>query len=109
MNAKKIIIFILVVGLISFEGYLVVSLFLGKTNQDKDVHNFCVEKCNYNPNSLYWEFSGDINGVKGFTTEDECFSYCTRARQGFAYFITNYAPAFISNLFGNLFSSLKLK
>jgi len=101
MNIKKIIIFILAIGLVFGESYLIASLIIDKMNKVEDVQNFCQLKCNYNPDSSYWEFSGEYS-TKGFTTENECFNYCSKVRQGFAYFLTEYAPAFLSNFFNKL-------
>jgi hypothetical protein len=98
MNFKSIVIFILVLALVLGEGYLIVSVVMAKINTEKDVENFCTQKCNYSQDSFLWEFSGEYSN-KGFTTENECFNYCSKVRQGFAYFLTEYAPAYFINLF----------
>jgi len=98
MSFKKILIFLLVLGLIFAEGYLVVSIIMSEINTEKDVQVFCQQKCNYSQDSLFWEFSGEYS-AKGFTTKEECFNYCSRVRQGFAYFITEYTPAYFIGLF----------
>jgi hypothetical protein len=89
--------YILLLGLIVILGYLATSLVLEEINQDKDVKNYCAQRCKYNPTSFFWEFSGDYN-TKGFTTEDECYNYCTKVRTGFAYILKNYGPAFMGAL-----------
>ncbi len=82
MNIKAIVKYFLVLGLICLAGYLIFDLVSENIAQKKDVQIFCTQKCNYNQSSLYWEFSRD-NGTKGFTTKDECFSYCSRVKEGF--------------------------
>jgi hypothetical protein len=97
MNVGKIIKFFLVIGLVCFAGYLIFDLVSGDIAQKEAVQNYCTEKCNYNSTSLFWEFSKD-NGVKGFTTKDECFNYCSKVKMGFAY-------AFIQESYASLTSS----
>ena len=97
MISKKVIISILILSLILIQGYLVTSIVLQKINQEADVKSYCNKRCAYNPSSFYWEFSGDYN-TKGFTTEDECYDYCRKARTGFAYILQNYGSTFLGAL-----------
>lgn len=98
---KGIIKFIIAIILVCAAGYLIYDLASENLAQKKDVQSFCTIKCNYNPTSFYWEFSAD-NGKKGFTTEDECFNYCSKVRMGFAYVLKEYGTAFLSS-FGGIF------
>jgi hypothetical protein len=101
---------ILVIALILIAGYLAFSLISENIAQKQDVQNFCSQKCSYNPSSLFWEFSGD-NGTKGFTTKNECFGYCSQARQGFVYrFISeSYASLVASPPVSDWLKSIHLK
>jgi hypothetical protein len=101
MSFKKLLIFIVVVGLVVFEAYLIASSIIDKSNQQKDIQDFCATQCKYNPNNFYYEFHGD-NATKGFTTKDECLSYCAKARMGFVYLLTQNAAAFLTNIFDRL-------
>jgi len=94
---SKILKYILLLCLILILGYLSTSLVLEQINQEKDVKNYCSERCRYNPTSFFWEFYGDYN-TKGFTTEDECYNYCRKVRTGFAYILKNYTSAFTGAL-----------
>lgn len=96
MSIKTAIKIFLVAGLIFVAGYLTFSLVSENINQKREVSNFCTQKCNYNATSLFWEFAGD-NGTKGFTTQNECFSYCSRVKEGF---IASFMSSpFISHFF----------
>ncbi len=101
MRVKGIIILVIVLALVAIEGYLIVSSVLGKVNQDKDVQTYCAVKCGFNQNTSYWEFSGE-NGTKGFTTEEECFNYCSKFRMGFIGMLQKYNSDFIGAL-SNIF------
>jgi len=94
MDVKSTIKFCLIIGLILVAGYLTYSLVSASLAQQRDVNSFCAQKCSYNPSSLFWEFSGD-NGTKGFTTKDECFSYCSKVKLGFAYVLESSAADFL--------------
>ena len=87
LNIKVISIF-LVVALILIECYLIVSSAIDSNNQNNNIQDYCSIKCNYDPGSLMWEFSGDTYS-KGFTTKEECFSYCSKVRQGFTASLLN--------------------
>ena len=84
MNIKALVKYFIVIVLVCLAGYLIFDLVSGDAAQKKDVLGYCTEKCSYNQSSLYWEFSRDT-GVKGFTTKDECFNYCSQSREGFVY------------------------
>jgi hypothetical protein len=94
MGKKGILILIFVLALVVIEGYLITTSVLDKISQDKSVQSFCVQKCNFNQTSSFWEFSGE-NAIKGFTTKDECFNYCSKVKMGFAYILKDYASAFL--------------
>lgn len=79
----KIIAIFLAIALVLIEGYLITSSILEKVNDDNQIQNFCQAKCNYNPASFLWEFSGETY-TKGFTTRQECFYHCAKVKQGFA-------------------------
>jgi hypothetical protein len=101
MSVKTALILILVLGLIVVEGYLISTSILEKMNQDKDVQSFCGQKCSFSESTSYWEFSGE-NGTKGFTTQNECLSYCSDVRRGFISILQGYGSDFrgaISNIF----------
>ena len=87
INLKTVGIF-LAITLVIMEGYLIVSSVLEKVNNDNQLSDFCSAKCDYNPSSLLWEFSADTVS-KGFTTREECFSYCSKVEQGFAASVLN--------------------
>lgn len=95
INIKIIAIF-LAIALVVIEVYLITSSLLDKVNQNNAIQSYCGIKCDYNPNSFLWEFSGD-NFTKGFTTRQECFKYCSDVKQGFAASLLNS----ILNLFHN--------
>jgi len=78
----KIILIFLVFSLVLIEVYLIASSVLDKVDLNNKIQSFCGEKCDYNPSSLLWEFSGETF-TKGFTTRNECFNYCSRVKQGF--------------------------
>jgi hypothetical protein len=73
----------LAAALVLIEVYLITSSILDKTNENNQIQVYCGEKCNYNPDSLLWEFTGE-NFTKGYTTRQECFNYCSKVKQGFA-------------------------
>jgi len=110
MNIKKILKYFLIIGFICLAGYLTFDLISENIAQKTDVQNFCLQKCNYNESSLFWEFSGD-SGVKGFTTKDECFSYCSKAREGFVLRFVNdsYASLTSSSFLSDFFKFIHLK
>jgi len=101
MNLKKILTFIVILLLVGLLIYLATSIVSDKINQEKDVQSYCSERCAYNPTSFFWEFTGDYN-TKGFTTEDECYSYCRKVRTGFAYLLQNYTAG-LSSAFSQFF------
>jgi len=84
MNIKKIIKYCLVIGSICLAGYLVLDLISNYIARKQDEKIFCAEKCNHSPYSYFWEFSGEYS-TKGFTTKEECLSYCSKSREGFVY------------------------
>ncbi len=87
----------LVAALVLIEGYLIVSSILDNYNENNQTQNYCVQKCDYNPSSFLWEFTGD-NFTKGFKTREECFNYCTKVKQGFVYYY-NSATASLGSVF----------
>jgi hypothetical protein len=97
MRAKGIIILIVILLLICVETYLIASSIIEKSKQEKDVHDFCIAKCNFNQSTSYWEFSGE-NGIKGFTTENECFNYCSKVKMGFAYALQDFAASVLDSI-----------
>ena len=73
-------------SLVLIEVYLIASSIIEKNNEAKVLESYCKARCDYNPENLLWEFSGD--GItKGFTTENECFNYCSLVKQGYVYTI----------------------
>jgi hypothetical protein len=95
MSIKKIIIYLVVLGLVATEGYLLFTTISGNISSQNETTQYCGVKCNYNQNVLLWEFSGE-NATKGFTTKDECFKYCGEVKNGFAYYLSEYGSAFLS-------------
>jgi len=87
LNIKLIAIF-LATALVLIEGYLITSSILDKINQDNKIQSYCGLKCEYNPDSFLWEFSGN-SYTKGFTTRTECFNYCSKVKQGFVASLLN--------------------
>lgn len=87
INIKFIAIF-LAIALVLIEAYLITSSILDKVNENNAIQSYCGIKCDYNPISFLWEFSGD-NYIKGFTTRQECFNYCSQVKQGFAASLLN--------------------
>jgi len=110
MSIKTAIKSLLAVGLVCLGIYLVFDLVSSDIAQKQDVQNFCTQKCGYNPSSLYWEFAGD-NGVKGFTTKTECFSYCSKTKMGFAYnlIVGSYASLMSSPFVSDFLKLIHLK
>jgi hypothetical protein len=99
----KLLAVILAVALVLIETYLIISSIIDKNNENNQIQSFCAIKCDYNPSSLLWEFSGDT-ATRGFTTRDECFSYCSKVKQGFAFnFIQKYNTASIINAVKKIF------
>ena len=70
----------------------------GQITEKKEIETSCQLKCAYNSNSYFWEFSGE-SAIRGFTTKEECFNYCYKKEQGFAYFFTGFVPAYLTGLF----------
>jgi len=107
MNIKRTLIYFLVLALVVGEGYLIISLALEGMNQEKAVQTFCNNRCSYNPNSSFWEFAGDYS-TKGFTTQDECFNYCSKVKMGLAYqfLMDSYknSASLLDSIYGKLFS-----
>lgn len=95
MSIKKFIIYFLVIGLVVGEGYLLFNMVSGNVSNQKETEQYCGAKCNYNQNVLLWEFSGEY-ATRGFTTEEECLTYCSRVKNGFAYYLSEYSTAFLS-------------
>jgi len=97
MSVKSLVKFFIVIFLVCLAGYLIFDLVSGNIARKKDVLVYCTEKCSYNQSSLFWEFSRDT-GVKGFTTKDECFNYCSKSKEGFVYrFVSESYASFISS------------
>jgi len=90
----KIISIFLAIALVLIEVYLIASSITDKTKENNQIQSFCSIKCEYNPSSLLWEFTGETY-TKGFTTRQECFNYCAQVKQGFA--------ASFLNAFSNIF------
>ena len=101
MSFPKIFVIIVVVALVLIEGYLVISYAVDRTIQQQEVNAYCDAKCNFNPATSMWEFSGDY-ATKGFTTQNECYLYCSNVKQGFVSFLQNigqYGTAFLGKIF----------
>lgn len=81
-------IIFLAIALVLIEGYLIASYILDKINNNNEIQSYCGVKCDYNPSTLAWEFSGD-SYTKGFTTREECFNYCSKVKQGFTASLLN--------------------
>ncbi len=95
---KKLIKYFLVLVLVVSEIYLIASLLGENITEKKEIETSCQLKCAYNSNSYFWEFSGE-SAIRGFTTKEECFNYCYKKEQGFAYFFTGFVPAYLTGLF----------
>lgn len=94
MNVKRIIKYFLIIGAVCFAGYLVFSLISDNIKKNNEEQAFCSAKCNYSQYSYFWEFSGG-NVSKGFTTKDECLSFCIKSEEGF-----------VMNFIGDSYASL---
>ena len=110
MDIKSIIKYVLIIGLVFFLGYLIFDLINGDITRKKDAQVFCTEKCGYNQNSFFWEFTGE-DITKGFTTKDECFNYCEKSKEGFVYRFVNdsYASIMSSPFLANLLKTFGSK
>ena len=84
----KLLAILLAFALVLIEVYLITSSILDKVNENNAVQSYCGIKCEYNPASFLWEFSGE-NFTKGFTTREECFNYCSKVKQGFTASLLN--------------------
>ena len=96
--AKRIIkycVFIILVGALA---YLSFSLISSDESQKNAEHAYCATKCNYNSDSLFWEFSGGYS-TKGFTTKEECLSYCSKSWEGLVYEMMNSSYASLQSAF----------
>ncbi|TSC54206.1 MAG: hypothetical protein LiPW30_737 [Parcubacteria group bacterium LiPW_30] len=91
---KKLIKYFLVLVLVVSEVYLIALLLGENITGKKEIETACQLKCAYNSNSYFWEFSGDL-AIRGFTTKEECFNYCYKKEQGFAYYLGKYGTAFL--------------
>ena len=96
MSLKTIIIFLIILAVVIFEGYLIFSYIENRDTQINEVKTFCNAKCKYNDGSAFWEFSGDY-ATKGFTTQNECFAYCSNVKQGFTASLISAILNFIGN------------
>jgi hypothetical protein len=84
----KIVAIFLAIALVLIEGYLIASSILDKANENNAVQTYCSVKCEYNPATFLWEFTGD-NYTKGFTTRNECFKHCSDVKLGFTASLLN--------------------
>lgn len=100
MGAKKLIFIVLFLGLAVFEGYLLINWVSGNNKEKKETQNFCTSGCQYNNTNYLWEFSKENNITKGFTTEEECMSYCSKYREGFIGFLKRGGSEFVGALTG---------
>jgi len=98
----KVLVISLAVVLVLIELYLIASSVIDKNKETNQIQSFCSARCKYDPSSFLWEFSGDTF-TKGFTTRDECFNYCSKAKQGFVYNFLENATASINRIFYKIF------
>jgi len=84
----KLLAFFLAFALVLIECYLIASSALDSINTNNELQSYCGQKCDYNPDSLMWEFSSDTI-TKGFTTRNECFGYCSKVKEGYAASLLN--------------------
>ena len=94
---KKIIVFFIVAVLVLGEGYLIITSVADGMKEEKEIQSFCEAKCAYSENSYFWEFSGE-SATRGFTTKNECLSYCQRKTQGFVYSLGKSGAAFVGKI-----------
>ena len=92
MSVAKITTFILLWALVVIEIYLISSSIIEKKSQDTEVKNYCEARCAYNAQNMLYEFSGE-GIMKGFTTKNECYTYCAQVKQGYVYNILSTATA----------------
>ena len=100
INIKIIAIF-LALALVLIETYLIASSIVESSNTNSQIQSYCSEKCDYNPGSFLWEFSSDTY-TKGFTTREECFNFCSKAKQGFVYNFLQSSTASLESVFEKL-------
>jgi len=94
----KYFLVIVFISLVAFEIYLVFSLVGENIEGKREIEKFCDAKCVYSSNSYLWEFAGE-GAVRGFTTKEECFNYCSKKEMGFPAMIKRYGAAFLSLIF----------
>ena len=97
MNILKVSKYFLIVVLICIASYFAFNLISNDAVQKNNEQVFCTSKCNYSQYSYLWEFSGEYSR-KGFTTKDECFSYCSKSWEGFAYRVTKSSYAALMSI-----------
>jgi len=98
----KFTTFLLLWALVLIEAYLITSSILEKRSLNEEVKNYCEARCSYNSQNMLYEFSGE-GVMKGFTTENECFTYCAQVRQGYVYNVLSTATASLSSKFLDFF------
>lgn len=96
INIKLLAIF-LAIALVLIEAYLITSSVLDKNNENNQIQSFCTQKCGYEPSAQMWQFSGD-SGIKGFTTKEGCFGYCSKVKMGFAYILESSVADFLGSV-----------
>jgi hypothetical protein len=97
-NIKKFIKYFIIIAVVLGWGYLIFAYITSNAAEKTAVQNYCNQKCSYNKNSFLWEFSNQDGISKGFTTSEECFSYCSKVKEGFAYKIKDYATASLNSI-----------
>jgi hypothetical protein len=102
MSFKKIAILIAII-LVFTEGYLITSSITENEKDKAETKRFCSARCNQDGGNFLWEFSGENNISKGFTTREECLSYCDRSKHGFVYNFLNSSKSSLGGLL-NAFS-----
>ena len=97
MNVLRLLKYFLIIALIFIAAYLTYNLVSDDLTKKNDEQTFCSLKCNYSEYSYLWEFSGEYS-KKGFTTKDECFNFCSKSWEGFAYRVVKNSYAALMSL-----------
>ena len=94
----KYFLVIVFISLVVFEIYLLFSLVGENIEGKREIERICDAQCVYSSDSYLWEFVGE-GAVRGFTTKDECFNYCSKKEMGFSATVKRYGAAFLSFIF----------
>jgi hypothetical protein len=97
MNILRMCKYFLIIALVFIASYFAYNLISSDITQKNNEQAFCSSKCTYSEFSYLWEFSGEYSR-KGFTTKDECFNFCSKSWEGFAYRVTNNSYAALLSL-----------